>query len=111
MAKIKPMELIQSMSGKVCGHSDTYFTVRYGQTYTATMCNKRATPYSETEIKQHIRFKAANAAAVKRMQDPTHMAQDQKDFKAQKRYKSLRGYLVAKAFANTDDEGNTTWPN
>ena len=30
MAKIIPMILIESMSGKVCGHSDTYFALRNG---------------------------------------------------------------------------------
>ena len=30
MSKIKPMELIAQLSGKVCGHSNKYFAVRYG---------------------------------------------------------------------------------
>ena len=30
MAKLKPMILIERMSGKVCGHSNTYFAERNG---------------------------------------------------------------------------------
>lgn len=30
MSKIKPMELISKMSGKLCGHSDIYFAERNG---------------------------------------------------------------------------------
>ncbi len=30
MAKVKPMILVDKLSGKVCGHSNTYFAERYG---------------------------------------------------------------------------------
>ena len=30
MALIKPMELLARLSGKVCGHSNTYFAERNG---------------------------------------------------------------------------------
>ena len=30
MAKLKPMILVEKLSGKVCGHSNTYFAERYG---------------------------------------------------------------------------------
>ena len=30
MSKVKPIQLIASMSGKICGHSNTYFAVRNG---------------------------------------------------------------------------------
>lgn len=39
MSLIKPMELISQLSGKVCGHSNKYFAVRYGTQYTGTICN------------------------------------------------------------------------
>ena len=111
MAKIIPFELIKSMSGKVCGHSDTHFVTKYGVTYTAKRCNPRSTPFSEQELKNQRKFKAARAAAILRSQDPTHMAQDLKDFKAQKNYKTLLGYLTGKAYQHTDDEGVVNWDN
>ena len=39
MALIKPMILVEKLSGKVCGHSNTYFAERYGTQYTGTICN------------------------------------------------------------------------
>lgn len=39
MSKIKPMILVDRLSGKVCGHSNTYFAVRNGTQYTGTICN------------------------------------------------------------------------
>ena len=39
MSKIKPMILIERLSGKVCGHSNTYFAERNGTQYTGTICN------------------------------------------------------------------------
>ncbi len=30
MSKVKPMELLSELRGKICGHSNTYFAVRYG---------------------------------------------------------------------------------
>lgn len=63
MAKIKPMILIESMSGKVCSHSDTYFAVRNGVQYTGTRCNKRRTPFTENELNNQTKFKSAHTAA------------------------------------------------
>jgi len=35
MAQVKPMGLIESMSGKVCEHSDMYFFRKNGRLYNA----------------------------------------------------------------------------
>ena len=50
MSKIKPMELISQLSGKVCGHSNKYFAVRYGTQYTGTICN----PYTGEPTEKQI---------------------------------------------------------
>jgi len=41
MAKIKPMALIENMSGKVCEHSDVYFRTnkRNGRVCSGKLCN------------------------------------------------------------------------
>ena len=109
MAKIIPMDLIKSMSGKICQHADTHFVTRYGVTYTAKRCNPRTTPFSEQELKNQKKFKAAHAAAITRAQDPKYMAQDQKAFKEQTKYKTLHGYLTAKAYSLITDEGTVNW--
>lgn len=109
MARIIPFELIRSMSGKVCGHSDTHFVTKFGQTFTAKRCNKRSTPYNETELKNQAKFKAAHKAAIARSQDPKYMAADMKEFKAQGKYKTMHGYLTAKAYSLVSDEGVVNW--
>ena len=109
MAKIIPMELIRSMSGKICQHADTHFVTRFGVTYTAKRCNPRSTPFTEQELKNQRKFKAARAAAITRSQDPKYMANDMKEFKNQKSYKTLLGYLTGKAYQHTDDEGVVNW--
>ena len=41
MAKITPMDLVKSMSGKICGHSDISFARRGETQYTMKRCNER----------------------------------------------------------------------
>lgn len=99
MAKIKPMILIESMSGKVCSHSDTYFALRNGVQYTGTRCHKRRTPFSEAELKNQTKFKSAHTAAVSRLRDASQQAKDLAAFKTQTKYKTLLGYLIADEYS------------
>lgn len=103
MAKIKPMILIEQMHGKVCSHSDTYFAVRNGTQYTGTRCNKRTTPFSESELKNQQKFKTAHAAAVTRLADASQHAADLAAFKKQTKYKTLLGYLIAEEYKKITD--------
>ena len=103
MAKIIPLILIESMSGKVCGHSDTYFAKRNGTQYTGTLCNKRTSPYSASEIANQTKFKTAQANAVTRMRDASKVVEDKAAFAKQTKYKTLLGYLVAEEYAKLAD--------
>ena len=103
MAKIKPMILIESMSGKVCSHSDTYFALRNGTQYTGTRCNKRTTPFSENELHNQTKFKIAHASAVARLRDASQQAKDMAAFKKQTKYKTILGYLIAEEYAKLTD--------
>ena len=40
MAKIEPMDLVKSLSGKLCGHSDISFAKKGDTQYTMKRCNK-----------------------------------------------------------------------
>ncbi len=100
-------------------HSDTYFQNRYGQTYTGKICNPRTSPYSEDELKQQARFKAATAASITRASSPTTRAADMAAFNAQKNQpngkKTLRGYLFSIAYANatwsdSTESWSVSWP-
>ncbi len=103
MAKIKPMILIESMWGKVCSHSDTYFALRNGTQYTGTRCNKRTTPFTEAELKNQQKFKTAHTAAVTRLADASQHAADLAAFKKQTKYKTILGYLIADEYAKIKD--------
>jgi hypothetical protein len=91
MAKIEPMDLVKSLSGKLCGHSDISFAKKGDTQYTMKRCNKRTSAPSEAELSQRTKFAAISAAVNARVKanDPADLAA----FKAQKKYKTLRKYL------------------
>jgi hypothetical protein len=91
MAKIEPMDLVKSLSGKLCGHSDISFAKKGDTQYTMKRCNKRTSAPSEAELSQRTKFAAISAAVNARVKanDPVDLAA----FKAQKKYKTLRKYL------------------
>ena len=103
MAKIKPMILIESMTGKVCSHSDTYFALRNGTQYTGTRCNKRTTPFTEGELQNQQKFKTAHTAAVARLRDAKQQAKDLAAFTKQTKYRTLLGYLIAEEYKKITD--------
>jgi hypothetical protein len=91
MAKIEPMDLVKSLSGKLCGHSDISFAKKGDTQYTMKRCNKRSSEPTEAELAQRAKFAAVSAAVNARLKanDPADLAA----FKAQKKYKTLRKYL------------------
>ena len=105
MAKIKPMVLIESMSGKVCGHSDMSFVhnKKTGRVHTMKVCNPYEGPRSANQIAQMTKFQLAVAAA-KAVNNATSEDQDQTNyqkkqayvaaFKAQKNNPSLFSFIV-----------------
>ena len=98
MAKIKPMDLIKSMSGKICGHSDISFAKKGKTQYTMKRCNPRSTPYSEAELARQEKFATAraNVAALTEEQ----IAAYREDFrKSPGKYSTLNGYIFAKEYA------------
>ena len=97
MAKIKPMILVERLSGKVCGHSNTYFAERNGTQYTGTICN----PYTgEPTAKQiAVRQKFADTYAAMDALTEEQREAYQEAFKKQKKYRSLRGYIFAQEYA------------
>ena len=100
MAKIKPMDLVKSMSGKICEHSDISFAKRGDTQYTVKRCNERdleKNPYSEQELAHQAKFKAVAASTAARVK--TAAPEDMDAFKAQKKYKSFRSYIWALEWA------------
>jgi len=94
MARYETMDLLKSLHGKVCQHSDTYFAERNGTKYTGKVCNPRSTPASEAELATRTKFSAVQAAiAALSEEDKSAYAAAYK--KNSKGYKTLRGYMFA----------------
>lgn len=58
MSKIKPMALVESMSGKVCMHSDVYFRTnkKTGKVCSGKLCNPNTKPASSDQISARQKF-------------------------------------------------------
>lgn len=96
MAKFKTMELLSSLSGKVCGHSNVYFAERNGTQYTGTICN----PYKGEPTAAQITVRTNFATALTNMAALTTAEIDAYEaaFKKQKKYRTLRGYIFAQEY-------------
>ncbi len=97
MAKIIPMDLIGSMSGKVCGHSDISFAKKGKTQYTMKRCNPRSKPYTEAELARQEKFAQVRAAmkALSEEQKAEYAAQFKK---SPGKYTTLNGYIFAKEY-------------
>ena len=96
MSKIKPMILVDRLSGKVCGHSNTYFAVRNGTQYTGTICNPYTGEPTDKQIAVRQKF-ADTYAAMAALTEEQRNAYE-KAFKNQKKYRTLRGYIFAQEY-------------
>lgn len=108
MASIKPMALIESMSKKVCMHSDVYFRTnrQTGKVTTGKLCYPSTKPDSVNQTKAKSRFRKVLAAVRTILSDSTEKAKWQAEYKAQHRYGSLLGYVVHKLNHNYDQNGD-----
>jgi hypothetical protein len=97
MAKIIPMDLLSSLSGKVCGHSDISFAKKGKTQYTMKRCNPRTTPYTEAELARQEKFAQvrANIKALSEEEKAEYAAQFKK---YPGKYSTLNGYIFAKEY-------------
>ena len=104
MAKFKPIELLKTLSGKVCSHSNIFFAnKKYGTRYTVKICNPRTKPFTADELARQARFKAAHDAllALTTEQKATYA----EAFQNQHKYKTLYGYMFAQEWAKLAPQG------
>ena len=71
----------------------------YGETFTSQICNPRTKPFSEAELARQEKFRQAASATKTALADPTTRATYEAEFKEQKKYKTLYGYIFAKEMA------------
>ena len=91
------MDLVKSMSGKICGHSDVSFAKKGKTQYTMKRCNPRTTPYTEAELARQEKFAQVRAAmkALSEEQRAEYAAQFKK---SPGKYSTLNGYIFAKEY-------------
>lgn len=107
MSRIKPIAIIESMSGKVCEHSDMYFRTnkQTGKVYTGKLCNPSDAAPSEAQKRVKSRFAKITAAVMELLSDPAEHAKWQKAYLAQRKIGSLHGYVFAKINDQFDEDG------
>ena len=108
MASIKPMVLIESMSKKVCEHSDVYFRTnkQTGKTTTGKLCNPSTKEPSANQVKAKARFTKVVAAVRTILSDATEKAKLLKEYKSQTKIGSLFGYAMHKLNDQYDENGD-----
>ena len=99
MSSIKLEAPFQAFRGKICKHSKIIFAQRGQTQYTSQICNPRTKAYSEEELARQNKFKTALTNANTEMADATQKAAYETAFKAQSKYKTLRGYVIAQEYA------------
>jgi hypothetical protein len=98
MSNIKLEAPFTAFRGKICKHSKIIFAQRGQTQYTSQICNPRTKAFSAEELARQNNFKTAVTNANTALADPTQKATYELAFKAQKKYKSLRGYVIAKEY-------------
>lgn len=100
MAKYVPMDLLKSLHGKVCGHSDVYFAERNGTRYTGKLCHPRTTPPTENETAVRTKFTTVRKAvsALSTQEQAAYAAAYKKNPQG---YKTLYGYTFAQEYKKT----------
>jgi ABC-type sugar transport system substrate-binding protein len=96
MAKFKPMELIDKMSGKFHSKSKFYAAERYGTQFTGKI-GDNDTPPTQAQVAQRERF--AQAKANVQALSTEDVAAYKEAFAKQRKYKTLQGYMLAKEMA------------
>ena len=103
------MVLIESMSNKVCEHSDVYFRTnkKTGEVFTGKLCNPSTKEPSVNQTAARARF-AKVVAAVRTILAGSSEQKTQlvAEYKAQNKIGSLFGYAMHKLNGNYDSNGD-----
>ena len=103
MSQVKPMGLIESMSGKICGHSDMYFFRKNGKVFSGKICYPSTKEPTAAQTAQRTKFATAHANAQAALADPDRKAAYLTAFKNQKKYSDFSGYVFAMEYAKLGD--------
>ena len=108
MAKIKPIDTVKSMSGKVCEHSDMYFrsNKQTDKVVTGKICNPSEAEPSEAQLRVQNRFAKLADAARAILADPEQRTKYETAYRKQRRIGSLLGYVIKKIKSQYDENGD-----
>ena len=108
MAKIKPIDTVKSMSGKVCEHSDIYFrsNKQTDKVVTGKICNPSEAEPSEAQLRVQNRFAKLADAARAILADPEQRTKYETAYRKQHRVGSLLGYVIKKIKSQYDENGD-----
>ena len=104
--KIFYLPPIDYTSGKIYGKKYNFTSVYRpsGQhPRGCAMVGTRRTPYSQSEVNMHTRFKAVVTATRKRLQDASKIQQDLQAFKSQSVYRTLYQYVFNQEWSAYQD--------
>ena len=99
MSSIKLEAPFNSFRGKICSHSKIIYAKRGQTQYTSQICNPRTKPMSAAELARQAKFSTAIANAATALETPETKATYEAAFKKQKKYSTLRGYVIAEEYA------------
>lgn len=103
MSRIKPTDLVESMSGKLCGHSEYYFFRKNGKVFSGRMCNPSTKEPTANQLAQRQKFATARANAKTALANSEQKAAYMEAFKKQKKYSDFSGYVFAMEYAKLND--------
>ena len=99
MSKINLEAPFQSFRGKICKHSKIIYAKRKDTQYTSQICHPRTKAFSQEELARQTKFATALANTATALADSTQKAAYETAFKAQSKYTTLRGFVIAQEYA------------
>ena len=94
MAKVEYQFPVDKVHGRISKQHKIGFAHRkVSKLNYTTSYSERTTPYSEDEIAHQTKFAAVAKAVTQRMADPSKIANDQKAFREQSKYATLRAFI------------------
>ncbi len=97
MSKINLEVPFNSFRGKVCKHSEIIFKKMNGRLFTSKICNPHTGEPSEAQ--KEVRTKLIQAIQAAKAISAEQLTNYKNEFKKQKKYVSLWGFIVAKEYA------------
>jgi len=107
MAIVKANSLLSRISGKLSKKEDTVFYWKFGKNFVWRNEGFRG-PFSTSQLAAQALFTSAAAAKVTLMANTTQVAQYKTAFKAQSKYLTLNGYIMAKCIENAQNAATQT---